>query len=546
MSQDLLTQLAAYGTYCDERQGPVLADDTIVPLPMPIPPTPRRGWLVAVAAAALILIVVGGVTWLKPFGDSISPTGEPTETIPQTTIPETTVPATSATTVPESATAVPVSPTTVPGPTATAPRAAESLTWTRHEGSVPSGGIQQTPVGLVVTRIVDFQVPLVYMSLNGFEWTEVPIPAAANVPIPEDSYFDVEPTQSGTWLRGPTGDLWFADMESWSSGQPSWEEVASEVDLLQLVGPAPSGLRWASAIAGKARIGNTNLVAVQWEVTIDYGAILDLPPGYTNIQHDDLDSCYSGGTSGQLSVRGTDSSGEEVCLTRVTVVDEAAGVSVFDEDGDQVAFIENAVADFAYGSGGPHISLPSQMLDLYASTDGQLALVRSVDDAIDGCSHGPDQSEGSVVHSIDCPDSTLNGALSTDDGVTWDQVPYEDPASLPPHHPLGFFWQSTWPWGPADDKQGPPAILVSKDGVSWIELVRGHGYDFETPGGLVITLFDEEGDLADDIVVYDGELLSTVHADWPVGIGPEFLGAIGNTLILIDGADAWVGEVFEN
>ena len=77
MSQDLLTQLAEYGTYCDERQGSVSADDVIdaiVPLPMPTPPTaPRRGWLVALAAAAVILIVIGGVTWLTSFSDSIAP-----------------------------------------------------------------------------------------------------------------------------------------------------------------------------------------------------------------------------------------------------------------------------------------------------------------------------------------------------------------------------------------------------------------------------------------------------------------------------------------
>ena len=90
MSQDLLTQLAEYGAYCDDRQGSVSADDvidTIVPLPMPTPP--GRGWLVAVAAAALILVIIGGVTWLTPFGESLAPTNEPTEkTLPQTTVPD--------------------------------------------------------------------------------------------------------------------------------------------------------------------------------------------------------------------------------------------------------------------------------------------------------------------------------------------------------------------------------------------------------------------------------------------------------------------------
>ena len=61
----------------------------------------------------------------------------------------------------------------------------------------------------------------------------------------------------------------------------------------------------------------------------------------------------------------------------------------------------------------------------------------------------------------------------------------------------------------------------------------------------MVTQIDEEGDLVEEIVVYDGELTSTVQVDWPVGSWPEFLGAIGDTLILIDGADVWVGEVFE-
>ncbi len=46
MSQDLLTQLAEYGTYCEERQGSVSADDilgNVVPLPaMTSGPNHRR------------------------------------------------------------------------------------------------------------------------------------------------------------------------------------------------------------------------------------------------------------------------------------------------------------------------------------------------------------------------------------------------------------------------------------------------------------------------------------------------------------------------
>lgn len=548
MSQDLLTQLAEYGAYCDERQGSVSADDvidTIVPLPMPTPPTaPRRGWLVALVAAAVILIVIGGVTWLRPLSDSIAPSDEPTATtIPQTTVPETTAPVTPETTVPEPTTTTP-------------PRAAESVTWTRHEESVPSGGeysYGETPVGLVAIRTEDFQVPLVYMSSNGFEWTEVPIPAGSNGRLSGDfEAFGVEASSAGIWLTRAGSGLWFADLDSWSSGDPSWEEVASEADLEDMKGPSPLGTRWAPGISSKARIDNTSLIAVEWELTVDYESIIDLPLGYTDIKHDDLDSCYSGGRSGQLSVRGRDSAGEEVCLGTVTIVNQADGVSVVDEAGGQVAFIENAVADFSYGSGGAHIFLPSEMLDLYASIGGQVDLVPSIGTAIhQGCGHDVVQGDNAVVHRMDCPylpelNSTpgLDGARSTTDGVTW--VPAADDAGgsfLAGRHPLGFSWESTWPWGPPDDQLGSAAILVSEDGETWTELVRHNGPVLDTPGGIVITRFEENGPV-EEIAVYNGELLSTVQANWPIGEWPEFLGAIGNTLIVIDGADVWVGEVF--
>ena len=96
MTQDLLTQLAEYGTYCDERQGAVSADDVtdaVTPLPMPTQPTrPRQGWLIAAAAAAAVMLVLlGGLALLDPFAvDEVAPTNEPVvTTLPeQVTVPE--------------------------------------------------------------------------------------------------------------------------------------------------------------------------------------------------------------------------------------------------------------------------------------------------------------------------------------------------------------------------------------------------------------------------------------------------------------------------
>jgi hypothetical protein len=62
----------------------------------------------------------------------------------------------------------------------------------------------------------------------------------------------------------------------------------------------------------------------------------------------------------------------------------------------------------------------------------------------------------------------------------------------------------------------------------------------------VITQSGQEGGLADEIVLYDGESATAVQVDWPTAEWPEFLGAIGNDLILIDGGDVWIGEMFED
>jgi hypothetical protein len=145
-------------------------------------------------------------------------------------------------------------------------------------------------------------------------------------------------------------------------------------------------------------------------------------------------------------------------------------------------------------------------------------------------------------------DSTpgLDVARSTTDGVTWVQAASDvRGAFLGGHHPLGFFWESTWPWGPPDDVEGSTAITVSEDGETWTELLREHAPILEAPGGLVITRFEEDG-LESEIVVYNEESLSTVQANWPSSDWPGFLGATGNKLILIDGADIWVGELFED
>lgn len=538
MSTGLLEQLDVYFDQVEGSQDPVTDGEVrtrLGSIPLVVSARPaRRGVWVAVAAAVLVLLLIG----VLPMLLTLNETG-PIDQVTSVPSPVTTI--TPDTTISPA--------TTVPSPNTTISRAAGSVTWTKHEGRVPPGDgytYDETPVGLMATRTEDFQAPKVYMSSNGLEWTEILIPAAARVLTEYSHDFGLEPTATGIWLNGPEGGLWFTELDSWASGNPSWDEAVSEADLAALKRLAPPGTQRSPFISGKARIGNTSLIAIEWDLTIDIETILDLPSGYTDVRTDDLDSCYPGGEPGQAAVQGLDSSGEAVCLTRVTLVNEGGGVTVLDESGSQVAHIENTLADFDFGDGGPRIRLREASLDLYASIDGQLELIRS-NETMERCEHGLVQHEDSVVHIIDCDGAAQNKAWSTNDGVTWEQVPIpEHEAALFGRHPAGFHWQSTWPWGLDDDIDGPPAILVSQDGVSWTDLVVGHGPVVEASGGIVITQSEQEGGLADEIVLYDGESATAVQVDWPTAEWPEFLGAIGNSLILVYHADVWIAEVFEN
>jgi hypothetical protein len=86
MSNDLYTQLSEYGSQTREAREPVSATDVanrvdqVQVIAAVQAPNGRRGWHVAVAAAAGTLLIVGSVTWLAPFGGSAPSADEPTVT----------------------------------------------------------------------------------------------------------------------------------------------------------------------------------------------------------------------------------------------------------------------------------------------------------------------------------------------------------------------------------------------------------------------------------------------------------------------------------
>ncbi len=166
MSQDLLTQLAEYGAYCEERQGTVDATDVIGPV-VPIPTSvsssrPVRGWLVAAAAAALVLLVVGGVTLLGLFGGSAPVVEEPTATTVPAEIVNTTVP-----TVEEVVEATVTTPATAPAPP---PGEGPQLQFTQIE--LPTDGWPDVIWfnGSLNAFSWDEEAVRLSRSVDGFEW----------------------------------------------------------------------------------------------------------------------------------------------------------------------------------------------------------------------------------------------------------------------------------------------------------------------------------------------------------------------------------------
>ena len=86
MSTGLLSQLDTYYTWIDEAQNPIhprevasLIDTPVRELAVPVPANPGRGWLTAVAAAATVLVLVGGAALLL----RVTGEGSPVATTPQ-------------------------------------------------------------------------------------------------------------------------------------------------------------------------------------------------------------------------------------------------------------------------------------------------------------------------------------------------------------------------------------------------------------------------------------------------------------------------------
>jgi hypothetical protein len=77
MSSGLLSQLDTYYAWIDERQNPIdpdevaaLIDSPVRGLAIPVTTDRRHPWLIGVAAAAVVLVVLGGVAFLTRVAGS--------------------------------------------------------------------------------------------------------------------------------------------------------------------------------------------------------------------------------------------------------------------------------------------------------------------------------------------------------------------------------------------------------------------------------------------------------------------------------------------
>jgi len=287
MTDDLLTQLADYGTYCDERQGAVSADDvteTVMPLPAPTQRTrPRNGWLIAMAAAALVLVLVGGLALLDPFGgESVAPSDEPAVTTtlsPATTLAVAPVPADES----AATTTLAVAPVPVPGTVTvswesvqreegqgpsvrsivgtssgflgtdldgTLWRSRDGSTWEPELTGIRDVAIASSGAAVLASGLRD-GVRVLFRSVDGVEWTEVDR--------------SIVPTRYGrnVLVTTPSGLTWFGPNSGYGS---SGEGVLAlvEGDRITAVYDPPWALEACCGVTDLVEVGG-NISAYQFD-----------------------------------------------------------------------------------------------------------------------------------------------------------------------------------------------------------------------------------------------------------------------------------------
>ncbi|MGI9647700.1 MAG: hypothetical protein ACR2OI_04200, partial [Acidimicrobiia bacterium] len=180
MSPEISTLVSEYAEHLDEIAPPVTVEELEtmvgqVPLRSidgPVASKTRRGWLVAGAAAVIVLLAGAVVVWAQRPGGNQAPVVTQPEPV------TTTVPQTVPSTLPENppATLPETSPTTLPVPDA-APGV--GLSWQRVELDANAEVVFDGGDRFVVPVLVDGFVEEVHTSSDGVTWTTRPFPLSA-------------------------------------------------------------------------------------------------------------------------------------------------------------------------------------------------------------------------------------------------------------------------------------------------------------------------------------------------------------------------------
>lgn len=252
---DLDRQLREFGSFVDEAVEPVRAAEITHRRPAPVLHPVRRNLVIAGVAAAIVVLIIGAVVILDPFGSEGPFIEEPT------TIPPTTTITTVATTAPEA-------PSTSTTPPVVGP---PDISWVRVESDafVGSGGPIMEEViaggpGLIAVGASwsEQETGFVWHSTNGNTWSRVPhdekvFGDASIMAVTAGGPGFVAVGNAGGWDESGSAAVWV------SEDGVTWSRVPHNETVFG--GP---GLQAMYDVT----VGGPGLVAVGWDNPLEEGS----------------------------------------------------------------------------------------------------------------------------------------------------------------------------------------------------------------------------------------------------------------------------------